>query len=245
MGQKVNPIAFRMGMSQKWRSLWFSDKNYIEYLKQDTAIRSFLKKRLKDARVASVQIKRSADILELIIHSGRPGIIIGRGGTGIEDLKKEIVKKYIKSQKLNLRISVEEVSKPDLSAAIILQNIIEQTEKRIPYRKVIKRTIERSMDNGCQGIKITMAGRLNGVEIARTETLKQGRLPLHTLRADIDYSRGAASTTYGKIGVKVWVYKGDAEENVEEEKKEQNNNRNRRPFPRRPYKKPINKEVKK
>lgn len=209
MGHKVNPIAFRMGMSQKWRSKWFSDKNYIEYLKQDILMRGFLKKKLRDAGVASIEIKRSADVIEIVIHSARPGIIIGRGGTGIEDLKKEVIKKFITNPKANLRINIEEVSKPSLSAAIVLQSIIDQTEKRIPYRKVIKRTIERSMEDGCKGIKITMSGRLNGVEIARTETLKDGRLPLHTLRADIDYSRGAAATTYGKVGVKVWIYRGD------------------------------------
>ncbi|MDD3284121.1 MAG: 30S ribosomal protein S3 [Patescibacteria group bacterium] len=228
MGHKVNPIAFRMGMSQKWRSKWFSDKNYIEYLRQDILMRGFLKKKLRDASVASIEIKRSSDVIEIVIHSARPGIIIGRGGTGIEDLKKELIKKFIKKEKSNLRISIEEVSRPSLSAAIVLQSIIDQTEKRIPFRKVIKRTIEKSMEDGCKGIKITMSGRLNGVEIARTETLKEGRLPLHTLRADIDYSRGAAATTYGKVGVKVWIYRGDASntENIEAEKDTKENKRN-------------------
>jgi small subunit ribosomal protein S3 len=209
MGHKVNPIAFRMGMSQSWRSKWFSDKNYIEYLRQDVEVRRFLKKKLRDAGIAEIEIKRSADIIEIVIFSSRPGVIIGRGGTGVDDLKKEIVSKYFKNIKKNLKITIEEVKHPMTSAAIVLQGMIDQVEKRLPYRKVMKKTIEKVMQAGCRGVKITMSGRLNGVEIARTETLKQGRLPLHTMRADIDYSRGAAHTTYGAIGVKIWIYKAD------------------------------------
>ncbi len=179
MGQKVNPVSFRIGMSQGWRSKWFSKKNYIEYLQGDIVIRKYLQKKLKDAGVASVEIRRSADEVNLSIYSSRPGIIIGRGGTGIEDLKKEIKNKFIK-EKINLRISIEEVRKPMLSASIVLQSIIEQTEKRIPYRKVMKKAIERVMEAGAKGVRVTMAGRLNGVEIARTETLNDGSLPLHT-----------------------------------------------------------------
>ncbi|MCD4705198.1 30S ribosomal protein S3 [bacterium] len=219
MGQKVNPIIFRMGISQNWRSRWFSDKNYIAYLQQDITIRRFLKKRLKDASIDRIEIKRSGKEIELVIRSSRPGIIIGRGGSGIEDLKKEIIKKYIKNQKQNLKITIEEVKRPMLSAGILLQSIIEQVEKRIPYRRVMKKTIEKAMQAGCDGIKIIMSGRLNGVEIARTETLKDGRLPLHTLRANIDYSRGVARTTYGAVGVKVWVYLKD-----DKSQKEDNNN---------------------
>jgi small subunit ribosomal protein S3 len=206
MGQKVNPVLFRMGMSQTWKSRWFSDKKYIQYLQQDVLVRRYLKKKLKDAGVARIEIKRSADDITIVIYSSRPGIIIGRGGTGIEDLKKDLVKKFIKNKKA-LKISIEEVKAPMLSAGIVLQGIIDQVEKRMPYRRVMKKTIERVMEAGAKGVRIKLSGRLNGVEIARRETLGQGRLPLHTLRANIDYSRGAAATTYGAIGVKVWIYK--------------------------------------
>ena len=214
MGQKVNPISFRMGMSQSWKSKWFSDKNYVKYLKQDVLVRRYLKKKLRDSGISRIEIKRSADEFFIIIFSSRPGIIIGRGGTGIEELKKDLVKKYIKDAK-SLKLSIEEVKKPMLSAGIVMQSVVDQIEKRMPYRRVMKKTIERVMEAGAKGVKIKVAGRLNGVEIARRETLGQGRLPLHTLRANIDYSRGAAATTYGAIGVKVWIYKD--KEDVEKE----------------------------
>ncbi len=217
MGQKVNPVIFRMGMSQGWKSKWFSKKNYIEYLQKDIAIRKYLQKKLKDAGIDSIEIRRSADEVNISIYSSRPGIIIGRGGTGIEDLKKEIKNKFVK-EKVNLRISIEEVRKPMLSAAIVLQSIIEQTEKRIPYRKVMKKAIERVREAGAKGVRVIMAGRLNGVEISRTETLTEGNLPLHTIRADVDYSRGVARTTYGAIGVKVWIYKGSILEKEDKNK---------------------------
>lgn len=214
MGQKVNPVSFRMGMSQSWKSKWFSDKNYVKYLKQDVLVRKYLKKKLRDAGISRIEIKRSADEFSVIIFSSRPGIIIGRGGTGIEELKKDLIKKYIKDTK-SLKISIEEIKKPMLSAGVVVQSIIDQIEKRMPYRKVMKKTIERVMEAGAKGVKVKVAGRLNGVEIARKETLGEGRLPLHTLRANIDYSRGAAATTYGAIGVKVWIYKD--KEDVEKE----------------------------
>lgn len=246
MGHKVNPIVFRMGMSQSWKSKWFSDKNYIEYLKQDVLVRKFLKNKLKDAGIAEIEIKRSADIIEIVIHSSRPGVIIGRGGTGVEDIKREITNKYFKNIKKNLKLTIEEVKRPMLSSPVVLQGMIDQVEKRLPYRKVMKKTIEKVMQAGARGVKITMSGRLNGVEIARTETLKQGRLPLHTLRADIDYSRGAAHTTYGAIGVKIWIYKGevvdnaDKKENKPEERKRFNKFENKRSFDKsdkKPYRK--------
>ena len=206
MGQKINPILFRMGMSQKWKSGWFSDKDYVKYLQQDIKIRKYLKSKIKDGGIARVEIKRSADDITIIIHSSRPGIIIGRGGAGVEDLRKEIKKRFIKDQKA-IKITIEEVKNPMLSAEIVLQSIIEQTVKRIPYRRIMKKSIERMMDSGAHGVRVQMSGRLNGVEIARQETLGKGRLPLHTLRANIDYARGTANTTYGTIGVKVWIYK--------------------------------------
>jgi len=227
MGHKVNPIVFRMGMSQSWKSKWFSDKHYIEYLKQDVLVRKFLKNKLKDAGVAEIEIKRSADIIEIVINSSRPGVIIGRGGTGVDDIKKEIINKYFKNFKKNLKLTIEEVKRPMLSAPIVLQGMIDQVEKRLPYRKVMKKTIEKVMQAGAKGVKITMSGRLNGVEIARTETLKQGRLPLHTLRADIDYSRAAARTTYGAIGIKIWIYRG---ENVISAEKKEHRSEERKKF---------------
>lgn len=207
MGQKVNPISFRLGSLQTWKSRWFSDKNYALYLKEDVTIRRFLKSKLKDAAVARVEINRSGNGIELILQSARPGIIIGRGGTGIDDLKKEILVKCFKNKKQNLKISIEEVKRPGMCAEIVLQNMIEQTEKRLPYRKIMKKAIEKALEAGCRGVKVMMSGRLNGVEIARREMLREGRLPLHTMRADIDYPRGVARTTYGAIGIKVWLYR--------------------------------------
>ncbi len=218
MGQKVNPVSFRMGMLQTWKSKWFSDKNYILYLKEDILIRKYLKKKLRDAGISRIEIKRSADELTIVIYSSRPGIIIGRGGTGIEDLKKDLIKRFSKNEKRLkkiLKISIEEIKKPMLSSAVVMQSMIDQVEKRMPYRRVMKKTIERVMEAGAKGVKVKMSGRLNGVEIARKETLGKGRLPLHTLRANIDYSRGAAATTYGAIGIKVWIYKDkDAEDKI-------------------------------
>jgi len=225
MGQKVNPVSFRMGMSQTWKSKWFSDKKYIQYLQQDILMRKYLKKKLRDAGVSRIEIKRSADDIEILIYSSRPGVIIGRGGTGIDDLKKDLIQKFIKDER-KLKISIEEVKKPMLSAGIVLQSMIDQVEKRIPYRKVMKKSIDRVMEAGAKGVKIKMAGRLNGVEIARRETLGQGRLPLHTLRANIDYSRGVAATTYGSVGIKVWIYKRPEDE----EKKDPSRNKQKNDY---------------
>jgi small subunit ribosomal protein S3 len=225
MGQKVNPVSFRMGMSQSWKSKWFSDKNYVKYLQQDVLVRKYLKKKLRDAGISRIEIKRSADEFSIIIFSSRPGIIIGRGGTGIEELKKDLGKKYIKDVK-SLKLSIEEVKKPMLSAGVVVQSIIDQIEKRMPYRKVMKKTIEKVMEAGAKGVKVKVAGRLNGVEIARKETLGEGRLPLHTLRANIDYSRGVAATTYGSIGVKVWIYKN--KEDLEKETSNSNSDDERK-----------------
>ncbi len=234
MGQKVNPISFRLGNLQTWKSRWFSDKNYAQYLKEDITIRRFLKVKLRDASIARLEINRSANGIELVIHSGRPGIIIGRGGSDVEDLKKEIINKCLdKNKKHNLKISIEEVKKPLMAAEIVLQSMIDQTEKRLPYRKVMKKAIERCMEAGCKGVKVMMSGRLNGVEIARREMLRDGQLPLHTFRANIDYARGVARTTYGAIGIKVWLYK-DTE--VENSKKQTQSNFN---SDNKSYNKPV------
>lgn len=243
MGHKVNPISLRLGGLQDWKSKWFSDRNYAQYLKDDITIRRFLKKKLRDAGVARLEINRSANGIELVIHSGRPGVIIGRGGNGVEDLKKEVINNCLdKTKKQNIKISIEEVKRPALSAEIILQSIIDQIEKRLPFRKVMKKSIEKSMEAGCRGIKITMSGRLNGVEIARTETLREGQLPLHTLRANIDYARGVARTTYGAIGIKVWLYKDVETQTKKKSSSDFKDNRTSRRPERRFEKRPYNKK---
>lgn len=215
MGQKVNPKAFRIGITKSWDSKWFAKRDFSSYLKQDIVIRKYLKKKLKEAGVAKIEIERSAEKINIIIHAVRPGVIIGRSGVGIEQLKEELVKKIFNKEetktpgKINLHINILEVDKPNLNAQVVLDNIIADLEKRIPYRRVMKQSIGRVNRAGAKGVKVIVAGRLNGAEIARTETLTEGMIPLHTLRADIDYARGAAHTIYGKIGVKVWIYKGE------------------------------------
>ena len=208
MGRKVNPKIFRIGIIYQANSKWFAQKYYSVLLREDVQIRDFLRKKLKEGGVAKIEIERSAGKLTVIIYTSRPGVIIGRGGGGIEELKKQLKQKYLGSKKVDLNINIQEVDRPDLNAELILQGLIAQIEKRIPFRRVMKRGIEQVIQAGAQGVKIIMAGRLNGVEIARTETLSQGKVPLHTLRADIDYSRGTARTTYGAVGIKVWVYRG-------------------------------------
>jgi len=209
MGQKVNPIIFRTGVIRSWNSKWFAAENYAAYLKQDIEIRKFLKTKMKDSGIARVEIERSAERINIIIHTSKPGLIIGRGGSAVDDLRREISRKFIKDKKVNVNITIKEISQPNLEAAVVLQGMIGEIEKRVPYRRVMKRAISNVMRAGAQGVKISVAGRLNGAEIARTETLSEGKIPLHTLRADIDYARGAAHTTYGAVGIKVWIYKGD------------------------------------
>jgi len=215
MGQKVNPKIFRIGITKTWNSKWFSKNDFSSFLRQDVVLRKYLKGKLKDASVAKIEIERSAEKVNVIIYAVRPGVIIGRAGVGIEELKADLLKKVFNKQKtsvpgkLNLNINVMEVDRPNLNAQVVLDNIIADLEKRIPYRRVMKQSLGRVMRGGAKGVKIIVAGRLNGAEIARRETLTEGMIPLHTLRADIDYSRGAAQTIYGKIGVKVWIYKGE------------------------------------
>ncbi len=215
MGQKINPNIFRTGVIKGWNSRWFSSKNFPAFLKQDVLIRKFLKNKLKDAGVAKIEIERFAENLNIIIHAVRPGVIIGRSGVGIEDLKTELRKKILNKREVNLpgkiglNINIMEVDKPNLNAQVVVDNIISDLEKRIPFRRAMKQALGRVERAGAKGVKIVVSGRLNGAEIARTEKLTTGMIPLHTLRADIDYSRGAAQTIYGKIGVKVWIYRGD------------------------------------
>ncbi len=208
MGQKVHPKIFRIGIIDTWRSKWFSDKDYAERLEQDVKIRKFLMNKLREAGIASVEIIRSADSIEINIYTSKPGLVIGRGGTGADELKKEIKKNYIPN-KVSFKVNIHEVSKPYLNAQLVCQSIIEQLEKRMPFRRVAKRSLDQIMQAGAKGAKIIVGGRLNGAEIARKEKFLQGSVPLHTLRADINYARGAARTTYGAVGVKVWIYRGE------------------------------------
>ncbi len=225
MGQKVHPKAFRIKINKTWDSKWFADKDFSELLKQDVSIRRYIVKKLKTAAVSKVDIERSANAVTVSIHCAKPGLIIGRGGQGAEELKKEIQNKFLKddfSRKKgikNVNINILEVSNPGLDSAVIMHQIIADLEKRIPFRRAVKQAMNRAEKAGAKGIKVIVSGRLNGVEIARTETFLSGKIPLHTLRADIDYSRGAASTIYGQIGVKVWIYRGEVFDKPENNKK--------------------------
>ena len=212
MGQKVNPVAFRLGFSQNWRSRWFNKAKFQQFLKEDFLIREFLIKKLAKAGLDKVEIERSANTINVMIHAARPGIIIGRGGSGIEDIKRackqHLLRKIRLPLKTDLRLSVEEVKGAESKAAVVAQGMVEQIEKRIPYRRVLRQTLERILQNKeVQGAKVMVGGRLDGNEIARREKLYKGKIPLHTLRANIDYAQATAFTTFGTVGIKVWIYK--------------------------------------
>lgn len=210
MGQKVHPKAFRLGVTRFWDGKWFAKKDqYKTLLQEDVQIRSFLRKELKDALVDRIEIERSRGNLTINIHSAKPGIIIGRQGAGIEELNKKLKKNFFRGRRVNVNINVKEVQKPSLSSNIIGQQIAADIEKRMPYRRVMKMAIERVLKANAKGVKITVKGRLNGAEIARTETIAKGSIPLHNLRADIDYASVRANTIYGVIGIKVWVHRGE------------------------------------
>lgn len=209
MGQKVNPVGFRIGGLQAWQSKWYANKHtYATLLQQDIKIRRFLKHKLREALVDRIDMERSRNTMTITVHAAKPGVVIGRGGAGIEELKKHITRTYL-PPKTVLNINIQEVRQPSLSASIMVQNIIDELEKRTAFRRIMKQSLQRIMRDGAKGAKIQIKGRLNGSEIARSEMLAEGLIPLHTLRANIDYSRGAAQMTYGKIGVKVWIYKGE------------------------------------
>jgi len=215
MGQKVHPKSFRLKVNKTWDSRWFNDRDFPELLRQDVRIRKFILNKFRNVGVSNVDIERSANQLTVNMHCAKPGLIIGRGGQGAEDLKKEIQNKFLKdgfSRKKgikNINLNILEIEKPNLDATVVMQQVIADLEKRIPFRRAVKQAMGRVEKAGAQGVKISVAGRLNGAEIARTEMFASGKIPLHTLRADIDYSRAAAQTIYGKIGVKVWIYKGE------------------------------------
>ena len=211
MGHKISPISLRIGISKDWKSRWFGDKKYKDFLKEDMLIRDFLTKKLKNMSVDSVEIERSPDVLLVIIRTGRPGLIIGRGGTGAEDLKKQLQK--IIKRKTDVRLDILEYKNPETSAHIIGEQIVEQIEKRIPYRRLMKQTLSKIIaSKNVEGAKIMLSGRLDGADIARTEHMENGKLPLQELRADIDFAKVTAHTTYGTVGVKVWVYKGEIQD---------------------------------
>jgi small subunit ribosomal protein S3 len=214
MAHKVHPKSFRIKGTEDWNIRGFYGRKMPQYLEEDFLTKDFLRTKLKDASVANIEIEHSADKLNIIIVTARPGLIIGRGGEGIELLKTEIEKKIKKKRKTEtkqeIKIEIREVKNPWISAALVAQMVAQQIEKRIPFRQVLKKTIERVMTNReVKGIRLEVAGRLNGIEIARKEWLKQGRLPRNTIRADIDYAQDEAHCTYGKIGIKVWIYKGE------------------------------------
>jgi small subunit ribosomal protein S3 len=206
MGQKVHPIGMRLGIVKEWSSRWYADsKSYADYLNTDLKVRDFIRKKLGHASVSQIQIERPANNARIIIHTARPGIVIGKKGEDIEHLRKEVSK----IMGIPVHLGVEEIRKPELDAYLVAESVAHQLERRIMFRRAMKRAVTNAMRLGAQGIKINVAGRLNGAEIARSEWYREGRVPLHTLRADIDYGFAEARTTYGVIGVKVWIFKGE------------------------------------
>lgn len=205
MGQKVNPIGLRLGIVKTWESRWYAGKDYSKYILEDFQIRKFLKKRLNHAGISKVEIERSAKRVRLRIYTARPGIVIGKKGSEIAQLKSELMK--LTTQEI--LIDIQEVRKPEVDAQLVAENVAMQLERRVAFRRAMKRGVTSAMRFGAQGVKIICAGRLGGAEMARTEWYKEGRIPLHTLRADIDYGFAEANTTYGIIGIKVFIFKGE------------------------------------
>ncbi len=209
MGHKVHPKIYRTGILFPWASRWVSTTKYPQYLEQDVRVREFLNTKFKDAQIDSIFIERSPKNITVTIFAGKPGVIIGRGGAGLETLKKDIERKFLKMS-IAVKLNVQEVRSPSLSATIVAQGLAKDIENRIPFRRTMKQTIERVMKAGAQGVKISMSGRLNGAEIARRETLSAGKIPLTTLRSNVDYVHHTARTIYGAIGIKVWIYLGES-----------------------------------
>jgi len=205
VGQKVNPIGMRLGIARTWNSKWFSDKDYANILKQDLDIQKFVKSHLKHAAISKIEVERTAKKTKVNIFSARPGIIIGRKGDEVDRLKKELSKR----NQHDVVINIKEIKRPEIDATLIAENIASQLERRIAYRRAIKRSIQAAMRMNIAGCKVMVGGRLNGAEIARSEWVREGQVRLHTLRVDIDYGVAEANTTYGIIGVKVWVYRGE------------------------------------
>jgi small subunit ribosomal protein S3 len=215
MGQKVHPIGIRLGIVKDWSSKWYADtKTFPEYVRLDAQLRTFIKKKLKDASVSRIYIERPAKKANITIFTARPGIVIGKKGEDIEKLRTEVAK-MIEMNVNDVRINISEVRKPELDAQLVAEGIAQQLERRVMFRRAMKRAVTNTMRVGAEGIKVKVGGRLNGAEIARSEWYREGRVPLHTLRADIDYGFAEAHTTYGVIGVKVWIFKGEIFEKPE------------------------------
>jgi len=206
MGQKVSPIGFRVGIIRNWDARWFAGKkNYTDLLHEDLAIRNFIQGKLKDSGLSRVEIERAANRVRITIHTAKPGMVIGKGGTGVDELRKQLEKMTGKQ----VHIEVIEIKVPELDAYLVAENIANQLSRRISFRRAMKQSVNRTMSAGAKGVRITCSGRLGGAEIARTESYHEGTVPLQTLRADIDYGFAEAITTYGRIGIKVWIYKGE------------------------------------
>ena len=205
MGQKVNPHGLRLGIIKTWDAKWYADKDFAKNLHEDIKVRDFLKAKLYPAGISRIEIERAANRMKVTIHTAKPGMVIGRGGSGIEDIKKNLKKLTEK----NVDVNIAEVKQAEMDATLVAESIAAQLEKRIAFRRAMKQSVTRTMRMGAKGIKVMVGGRLGGAEIARSEQYREGSIPLHTLRADIDYGTAEAHTTYGRIGVKVWIYKGE------------------------------------
>ena len=216
MGQKVNPNGFRVGVIRDWQAKWYADKDFAKFLGEDIKIREFIAKQLTDASVSTVEIERAANRVNISIHTAKPGMVIGKGGSEVEKLRKQLNELTGK----RVHINIVEIKKPDLEAKLVGENIAAQLEGRVAFRRAMKQAMQRSMRAGAKGIKTQVAGRLNGADMSRVEHFSEGKVPLHTLRADVDYAWVEARTTYGQLGVKTWVYRGE----ILPEAKEANNN---------------------
>ncbi|MBB5174980.1 30S ribosomal protein S3 [Texcoconibacillus texcoconensis] len=205
MGQKVNPVGLRVGVIRDWESRWYADKNYADLLHEDIKIREYLENRLKDAAVSTIEIERAANRVNITIYTAKPGMVIGKGGAEVEALRKALNQLTGK----RVHININEIKQPDMDATLVAENIARQLENRVSFRRAMKQAMQRTMRSGAQGIKTQVSGRLGGADIARAEEYSEGTVPLHTLRADIDYGFAEADTTYGKLGVKIWIYRGE------------------------------------
>jgi small subunit ribosomal protein S3 len=205
MGHKVHPIGFRLGILYGWQSKWYAGKNYTELLHEDLGIRKFVLKRLSDASVSRVELERNANQVIVTIHTAKPGIVIGRGGQKVDELRTELER--ITGRRV--RVNISEIRQPELDAYLVARSVADQLERRVAFRRAMKQAVTRTMQRGARGVKIQVAGRLGGSEMSRRETEKDGRVPLHTLRADVDFGQAEAATTFGRIGVKAWIYRGD------------------------------------
>lgn len=226
MGHKVHPRGFRTSVLYGWPSKWFGGRQYTTFLREDVQLRAYIREAFLQAGIADVEVERGANTVTITIHAARPGVMIGRGGAGLEELRKTLLTRFFPGLLAQaragrrgsagaakaagaLKLNIAEVSQPSLSAPVVLSGMTQDLERRLPFRRVLKQTIERVERAGAKGVKVSVSGRLGGAEIARRETLGSGKIPLHTLRADIDYAQGIARTTYGAIGVKIWIYRGD------------------------------------